>query len=415
MSIRWRIFAVFSLLYLLAYFYRVALAVLAEDISREMNLSPAQLGTLAGAFFYAFAFAQLPLGLLLDRFGGKRTVILTGIITVTGVILFASSHQYALALTGRILIGAGSASVLMGALRVFTNWYDSREFGRISGLIIAVGNIGNLAATAPLAIASTYAGWRNIFLAIAVVQFLSLALAHYLVDEHPAGRGIAVPQSKAEQLQGLRAIISTPSYWLISFSAFSWYACYMAVQGLWGGPYLMEVINLSKPEAGSVLLATSLGFLVGCIFIGDLTERVLGSPKRTMALGQGLLLIFMSLFLGPMEQISRPLLGPVFFLMGLAVSSGVAVYPLIRESFPHRIIGTALTSVNFFVLLGAATVQQIMGTVISRFPASSRGSYPSVAYNQAFLLPFALLAVSSLLFLWTRDPRRSGTSLFSGQ
>jgi hypothetical protein len=116
-----------------------------------------------------------------------------------------------------------------------------------------------------------------------------------------------------------------------------------------------------------------------------------------------------------MEHIPKSLLAPVFFLLGLSVSSGVGVYPLVRESFSHGITGTALTSVNFFVLLGAAIMQQVMGKVISGFPKTPQGTYSSAAYNQAFMLPLALLVISTLLFLWTRDPRRLRASLFSGQ
>ncbi|GAM09184.1 putative transporter YybO [Geobacter sp. OR-1] len=415
MKPRWRIFTVFALLYGLAYFYRVAMAVLADDFSKEMSISPAQLGTLSGAFFYAFAFTQLPLGPLLDRFGGKIIVVITGLITTLGVITFAFSADYNQALLGRVLIGIGSATVLMGALRVFTNWFSGVEFGRVSGFIIAMGNIGNLAATAPLAWASTHISWRTIFLCVACLQALFLLLAQFLVTETPTPSEPQHQASSSIKLDGVKEVLSNRSYWLISFTAFSWYACYMAVQGLWGGPYLMETIGLSKVGAGRVLLATSLGFLVGCLFVGVITEKLTHSPKRTLFCGQATLVLFMSLFLGPMEHIPAPLLNPVFFLMGLAVSSGVAVYPLVRESFHHGITGTALTSVNFFILLGAATTQQLMGTIISRFPKTPMGAYPSVAYHQAFMLPISLLAISTVLFLCVRDTRRMPPAVFSGQ
>jgi len=406
MKLRWRIFFIFSMLYALAYFYRVAMAVLAADIASELKITPSQLGTLSGAFFYSFAFTQIPLGPLLDRYGGKRVVILTGIITIFGVLLFSHASSYPLALSGRILIGAGSASVLMGALRVFTNWFEGREFARISGFIIAVGNVGNLAATAPLAIASTYIHWSSIFLIIACIQAVLLIIAQRLVEEHPPGFERKLPPHDSPQQSGLREILTTPTYWLISFSAFSWYACYMSIQGLWGGPYLMEVVGLSKSGAGQVLLTTSLGFLAGCLLVGHVTEKLTGSPKLTMIIGQIFLAIIMSLFIGPMAHIPSQFLQPVFFLLGLAVSLGVAVYPLVRESFPHRITGTALTSVNFFILFGAASVQQIMGKIISDFPKTAIGTSPTDAYSRAFILPLALLSISTVLFLWARDPRR---------
>ncbi|KAF0220495.1 MAG: major facilitator family [Geobacteraceae bacterium] len=407
MSKRWRIFACLSLMYVLAYFYRVSMAVMAKDLEKELGLSAAQLGTLSGAFFYAFAVTQLPLGLLLDRHGGKKVVVLTGLITLAGVLVFALSTGYGTALAGRILIGIGSASVLMGALKVFTNWFDHREFGRVSGFIIAVGNLGNLSATAPLAWAIARFGWRATYLSVAVLQLLCLAAVQRLVAERPAhpphhdipGKDHPAPDSP---LAGLRQVLATPSYWLMSALAFFWYANYMAVQGLWGGPYLMEVVGVGREGAGNILLATSLGFLVGCLFVGRVADSWLRSRKKTLVAGQLALVLCMSLFLGPADHLSTPLLAGAMFLMGLAVSSGVAIYPLIRERFSHGITGTAMTAVNFFILLGAATGQQVMGLYIGRFPKGVTG-YPPAAYHGAFLIPICGLAMALLLFLFAKD------------
>jgi sugar phosphate permease len=181
----------------------------------------------------------------------------------------------------------------------------------------------------------------------------------------------------------------------------------MAIQGLWGGPYLVEAVGISQREAGLVLLATSLGFLVGCLFIGSLTERLFRTPKRTLIVGQTLMLGCMTCFLGPAERIDRAMLYPLFFVTGIAVSSGVAIYPLIRESFSRAITGTALTAVNFFILMGAATMQQLMGRVIENSERSVTGSFPPSAYHSAFLIPICLLAAAIILFCWSRDPRSS--------
>jgi sugar phosphate permease len=407
MTKRWRIFSVLAFLYVLAYFYRVAMAVLAKDLSLDLVLSPAQLGTLSGAFFYAFALTQLPLGPLLDRYGGKKIVLLTGISTTCGGVVFALAHSYPQALLGRVMLGIGSASVLMGALRIFTNWFDQQEFGRISGFIIAVGNIGNLAATAPLAWAATHVGWRTTFLAIAAIQAAALLLAQHVAAESPDLQAHSREAATTSPFTGLKDVLTYPSYWLISLLAFSWYANYMAIQGLWGGPYLVEAVGISQREAGLVLLATSLGFLVGCLFIGSLTERLFRTPKRTLIVGQTLMLGCMTCFLGPAERIDRAMLYPLFFVTGIAVSSGVAIYPLIRESFSRAITGTALTAVNFFILMGAATMQQLMGRVIENSERSVTGSFPPSAYHSAFLIPICLLAAAIILFCWSRDPRSS--------
>jgi sugar phosphate permease len=403
---RWRIFGILAFLYLLAYFYRVSMAVLAGDLARDLDLNAMQLGTLSGAFFYAFAFAQLPMGPFLDRYGGKRVILLTGISTTFGVLLFSHASTYYSALAGRIFIGLGSASVLMGALQIFTNWFDKQEFGKISGFIIAVGNLGNIAATAPLAWAAGNLGWRYPFNCMAVLQALSLLLTLCFVHERPGSPHSVKGSQRQPFFSGLKVVFSSPSYWYMSFLAFSWYASYMAVQGLWGGPYLVDCFYLSKESAGNILFFISLGFLCGCSVIGNVTDRLIRSPKRTLLFGQVAQVIFISLFLGGFERLNPFFLKPVFFAFGLTVSSGVAIYPLIRESFPVQITGTALTAVNFFILLGAASMQHAMGAIIGIFPYNASGTtHPPSAYHTAFILPVIFLVASIILFTKVKETR----------
>lgn len=400
MTKRWQTFLAFALLYVLAYFYRVSLAVMAKDLAVEAHLSAAQLGTLSGSFFYAFALTQLPLGPLLDRFGGKQIALVFGLITIVGLVVFTLATSYPALLAGRILLGIGSASVLMSALRCFTHWFDLQEFGRISGFIIAIGNLGNIAGTAPLAWAMGSFGWRPTFWIIAIVQVACLLLLITLVQEAPTG--IEFRNHGKASFAGIATIVTKADYWLMAIIAFFWYANYMAVQGLWGGPYLMDVVGLTREAAGAFLLAISLGFLAGCLIIGRLAELI-GSHRRTLLYGQCGMLAGMILFLGPAATIPRPLLLAALFFFGLTVASGVAIYPMIRQRFAHEITGTALTAVNFFILLGAAVMQHAMGWLIDQSPRSGSG-YPPAAYHQAFLLPIGGLFLAILFFSRLREP-----------
>jgi len=172
--------------------------------------------------------------------------------------------------------------------------------------------------------------------------------------------------------------------------------------GLWGGPYLMEVLHLSREATGNMLMFTSLGFISGSMVSDTIARRFFKSYKRTLLAGQLVLLLFMTAFLGWAELLPKPLLMAVFFVIGLAVSSGVMIYPIIRSMFPVRIVGTALTSLNFFVLMGAASTQQIMGLIVGSFGRSAAGSSP-VAFHTAFLLPIVCLVFAIVLFLGARD------------
>ncbi|HPX61107.1 MAG TPA: MFS transporter [Deltaproteobacteria bacterium] len=406
---RWIIFTVLALMYILVYFYRVSLAVVADDISRDLQLSPQQLGTLSGILFFVYATAQLPLGPLIDRLGGRVVISVCGVLTALGGLLFSQAASLQTAMLARILIGVGTASTLMATFTIFSHWYEKQEFGRITSLMIAVGNLGNLAATAPLALCVTIFGWRDSFLVIAAAQMAITLLVFLRVRNRPPAcwhNQSATPLTEHER-PGLketwRQIFTNRDFWLLAILAFAWYGNYMAVQGLWGGPYLMDIAGLSRDGAGRMLMFTSLGFIAGSMVIDSIARCLFRSHRKTMLVGQICLLLLMTPFLGLVEQMSATLLCCLFFAIGLAVSSGVMIYPLIRNMFPLQIVGTALTSLNFFVLLGAAVVQQTMGLVIGQ--AANDPAHPSAtAFHTAFMLPIALLLAGVILFTFFREP-----------
>lgn len=406
---RWTIFAVLALMYILVYFYRVSLAVVAGDISRELRLTPQQLGTLSGVLFYVYAVAQLPLGPMIDRLGSRLVISLCGVLTALGGILFSQAESLSTAMAARVLIGIGTASVLMATFTVFSHWYTKQEFGRISGFMVAVGNLGNLFATAPLALAVAAWGWRASFLTIGVIQVLVTVLVFGMVRDRPA-QDSATPvetHTKTGVLAAWGEIFGSTDFWLLGMIAFAWYGNYLALQGLWGGPYLMEVLHLSRATTGQMLMFTSLGFISGSMVTDTIARRFFKSYKKTLLAGQMVLLVLMSGFLGLADSLPQPLLMAGFFAIGLAVSSGVMIYPIIRAMFRVEIVGTALTSLNFFVLMGAAITQQVMGLIIGSYARGALGAPPQ-AYHAAFLFPVIMLALAIVLFLFARDFSEKG-------
>lgn len=402
---RWIIFATLALMYILAYFYRVSLAVVAGDLSRDLHLTPQQLGSLSGVLFYVYAAVQLPLGPMIDRLGSRVVISGCGVLTTVGGVLFSQADTLMIAMIARALIGIGTASVLMATFTIFSHWFSRREFGRVSGFMVALGNLGNLAGTAPLALAVGAFGWRDSFLAVSVLQAVVTLLVFCNVQDRPVVRSEdAEPVSSLESnmMATWCTIFGTRDFQLLGVLAFFWYGNYLALQALWGGPYLMDVLHLSREAAGSMLMFTSIGFIVGSSLVDTVARRMFRSYKKTLLAGQVVLLLFMSAFLGWAEAVPRPMLAVVFFVIGVAVSSGVMVYPIIRAMFPVGIVGTALTSLNFYVLMGAAVIQQVMGVIVGSY-GDVAGSISAGAFHAAFMFPLAGLAIAIVLYSRARE------------
>jgi predicted MFS family arabinose efflux permease len=419
MTQRWKIFSVLALPFIMGYFYRVSMAVLSRDITQDLHLSAAELGILSGIFFYIFALAQLPLGPLLDRFGGKRIICLFSIITTSGSLIFALAPTYQAALIGRALLGAGTASILMGSLKIFTNWFNGREFPRVSGLMIAVGNLGSVSATAPLALAIGVFSWRPVILAITLAQAVATILVFATVRDSPAGQENAAVVASSSPIvpENTRSILGTlyssPDFWLTALIAFFWYANYMVLLALWGGPYLREAVGLSPALAGNTLLCTSVGLILGSLLLGKAIDLLNGSLEKTILCGQAFLLLLMLAMLGPAEHLPRPALAGLFFLIGLVSATGTIIYPLARKLVPHHFAATAMTGVNFFLLMGAATTQHVMGIYICSFPRGPAG-YPAAAYHGAFFIPICGLAGTLALFILRNWVKGFGAEGFDG-
>jgi sugar phosphate permease len=402
---RWLIFFILSLIYILVYFYRVSLAVVASDLSRELSLTPSDLGRLSGILFYVYALAQLPLGPLIDRLGGRLVISTCGILTTAGGFLFASATSLETAMAARVLIGIGTASVLMATFTIFSHWFSKQEFGRVSGFMVAVGNIGNLAGTVPLAMAVGAFGWRSSFTVIAVLQGIVTALVYITVRNRPSKESSHEERQSGQPtgiLAAWKEIFGRIDFLMLGMVSFFWYGNYLAVQGLWGGPYLMDILHLSRTGTGRMLMFTSIGFIAGSLVIDLVARKIFNSYKKTLLAGQALLFLLMSGFLGWAEKMPEGLLVLWFLGLGLAVSSGVMIYPIIRHGFRVEIVGTALTSLNFFVLMGAAVTQHLMGIIIESIGKGSGGTSAG-AFHAAFLFPMIGLAVAILLYLPVKE------------
>ncbi|MDO9068462.1 MAG: MFS transporter [Deltaproteobacteria bacterium] len=370
MTTRWKIFSVLSFLYVMALFFRVSMAVVARDITIDFHLSATQLGTLSSIFFVVYAVAQIPLGILLDRFGGKIVVSVLGVMAIIGIVLFALAPNYHVAMAGRILLGIGTSCVLMGSLKIFTNWFTQREFATIAGFIMAIGNLGNLFATAPLALAVSFFGWRQALLVVALAQIIAVIMVYAIAADSPDQKNAAesdpsvAASEQTSAMGGLLAVAGNSTFWLLGFLGFCYYGNFMLVQSLWGGPYLMDILNADRSVVGNILFCSAGGFILGCLCIGKISTQFFKSRKKTLLAGQSITLVLLFCLLGPAEDLSPVALKFLFFGIGLSAASGITIYPMVREMFPHSIVGTALSSLNFFVVAGVAVIEQAVGSFL---------------------------------------------------
>jgi len=259
------VFCPFAAGYFLSFFFRNVNAVISKDLAGEFELSPSDLGFLTSMYLLAFAAFQLPLGVLLDRYGPRRVVAALLCVAASGALIFALARDLTMLSIGRALIGLGVSAGLMGAIKAFTLWFPLSRLALLNGLYLAIGGTGALSATAPVEAMLGPYGWRVLFHGLAAASVCAAALIYFLVPEKPLpGRG----QTLRAQIAGFRQVFASVPFWRIATPLVVCHAAYQALQGLWLAPWLYDVAGEERGTAAGYLFATALAYTVGSVFFG---------------------------------------------------------------------------------------------------------------------------------------------------
>ncbi|NWF91885.1 MAG: MFS transporter [Syntrophaceae bacterium] len=404
------IFSVLSALFVLSMFYRVSNAVIAPNLIRDLGLNAETLGILGGAYFYSFALLQIPMGPMLDRIGPRIVMTFFPLVAALGAFLFGLGESFVTALFGRIMIGAGMASVLMGSFKVFTLRFSPERFATLVGINLSIGTLGNIIATSPLAYLASTIGWKMTFIVAGGITTLLGLSVFWVLGEEKDKAGTPVPSRSSGPAtsfaQSVRMVWGSLAFWQMGAVAFFRYGTFVGLQGLWLGPYLIDVEGYSPIEAGNVLIFLSVGMIVGGPFAGRLSDRFPRSRKEVALWGLALYTLCLFPLVGVLKIESPFWYGFLFFFLGFSSSFGMLIYSHAMALFPTEISGTVTSWVNFFTMLGAATVMPALGRVIESF--SRQGSiYPEEAYHLSFLFCFLGMMASLIFYAFCEKEKKS--------
>ena len=395
------IFLALAALLVFSSFYRIQNAVIGPDLMSEFRIGPEALGTLGSAFFYSFATLQFVVGPLLDRAGPRLVIAVFAVIGGVGAILFSMSGTFMAALIGRILLGAGMAAMLMGALKAFTILFLPDKFSSYAGLLTSLGTLGYIMASTPFVHLNRIAGWRvTTFVAGAITILLGALLFRWLEKwGSPAEReAAAMPQDKGlTPLRSLITIFGSLSFWQVSLTAFCRYGAFASLQGVWLALYLMDIASYSSMQAGNMLLVLSIGTILGSPCAGWLYDRFPGRKKAVVISGLSLYSLSLVPLVGLFTIQSTIWYGAVCLSLGFFGGSGMLLYSYAKELFPANLSATAMASVNSFMMFGGAVFTQLTGTIV-QFLSNADGSRSATAYHAAFFVCFMSLSISLAFF-----------------
>lgn len=393
-----RVFLPFAAGYYLSYLLRNVNAVIAPELTHEFGVSAADLGLLTSAYLVAFGAFQLPLGLLLDRYGPRRVESLLLLVAASGAALFALGQNLPQLILARALIGLGVSACLMASFKAFSQWFPIERQASLNSAIMAAGGLGALTASVPFGWVLPLIGWRGAFFAIAGLSALA-ALAIFTMPDKPVETG---RENLADQLRGLAQVFSSRVFWRFAPQTGLIVGGFMAIQGLWAVPWLMNFSGYSREVAAAHLFLTSIGMLTGFVSIAAFVTRLAARgihPESLLisGIGGGLLISLLIVEGGTPTHL-------LWFGMGIAFSVGNLSYALLSRQFPPRLIGRANTALNLLTFVGAFSVQWGFGALVDAFTAS--GLSPHDAFQRSYALLLGLQAASFAWFLVGRAGAR---------
>ena len=393
MNLWLRVFLPFAAGYYLSYLLRTVNAVIAPELTRELALSAADLGLLTSAYLLAFAAFQIPLGLLLDRHGPRRVEAGLLLVAAAGTLLFAFGRSPFELTFARGLIGLGVSACLMAAFKGFAQNFPAERQASLTGAIMASGGLGAITASLPLELALPLLGWRGVFQGL---TFLLVAVAAWIYLSVPQREAGVSRDRLGAQLKGVAGILAHRVFWRFAPPMALVTGGFLAVQGLWAVPWLMNVENLSRHQAAEVLFALNLAMLLSHLGIATFAVRLARAgitPSRLLLGGFGLALASQAAMLAGLGPAM-----PLWFAYGVGVSGGSLSYSLLSAHFAPALSGRVTTTLNLLLFIGAFTLQWGLGVLIDGLGAA--GFATPAAYRATFALLLILQAASYAWFLF---------------
>jgi sugar phosphate permease len=289
------VFLPFSAGYYLSYFFRTINALLAEKLIDELGLDASHLGLMTSVYFLTFAAIQLPLGVLLDRYGPRRVQSTLLIVAAIGAALFATAHQFGTLVLGRALIGVGVAGGLLAGLKAIVSWFPKERISLVNGCFIMLGTLGAVTATSHADWLLPHIGWRGLLALLAVATSATAAIIFSIVPDLSCIHAVPCRQSIR-----LRVIYTDPRFWRLAPVSMMCISTAWALQGLWAAPWLADVERLEHVEIVRHLLVMAVALSIGALLLGIGSDRLrkLGVRSETILCYAAIVFISAELALG---------------------------------------------------------------------------------------------------------------------
>jgi len=361
------LFFAFVLGYFLTQLFRVVNAVAGPAVTGELGLDTAAFGLVTSVYFLTYAAIQLPLGVLLDRYGPNRVEGVLLLIAAVGTAIFALSDSIAMLVAGRALMGLGVSAGLMAAFKAFSALVPPQRLPLIYSLHMAAGSLGVLAGGLPAELAIEMFGWRGFFIGLTGLTAFGAVMLLFGVRGMPQATST---ETFGALIRGAGRIMISAPFIRIAPIAVATQASMMALQALWVGPFLRDVAGFSSAKAASVVSLMGLAVIAGYGLSALAADRLIhrrGVPVSSVWMGGSVMVTLMQVIIIVIEPASTAPFWIGFALFGTFTALS---YPALSRHFTAELTGRVNASLNFLLFVGGFILQGAFGIVVANLTPS---------------------------------------------
>ena len=393
----------FSIGYYMSYLFRTVNAIISPQLVSDVGLTPSALGFMTAAYFMTFAAVQLPLGIVLDKYGPRKVQAALLIVAAAGAALFAVGTDAVTLIIGRGLIGLGVSACLMASLKANVLWFPKEKIPLVNGVIFAFGAIGALSTTVPLELLIQTVDWRTVFWWLTAISIASGLLILFVVPERPQAPVELPPGQSAfsAQMADLKLVYASAYFWRLAFMVFLHNGVFLSYQALWAAPWLRDVAGLDRSGVADAMFMFNIGMFVGVLSIGLVAERLqkLGIPTIVPAVaGIVLSLVVQAMFAAAWTDYAAILC----LAFGYFGSTATLAYAVLNQKFPQKLTGRVNTAQNMMTFIAAFAMQWLVGIIIGLYPSPGDGLYSSDGHQTALIVLIVIELAGLIFFLWPR-------------
>ncbi|MGV3739855.1 MAG: MFS transporter [Gammaproteobacteria bacterium] len=359
----WLVCSLGAVFYAYEYLLRISPSAMETSLRQHFALSATGFGLLSSVYYYAYVPMQLPVGVLMDRFGPRRLLTFACFLCVTGTFMFCQTNDYHIAIIGRFLVGAGSAFAFVGVLKLATLWLPEDRLALVAGLTSALGTIGAMLGDNLLGIIVKHNGWQATDNYTAIFGAILMGCLWFGIHDHKRDlKSGGTINSFKRNLYDLTIILRNRQIWLNGFYGCLVFLPTTVFAELWGIPYLSHAHAMTETQAGFANSLLFFGFMIGAPLMGYISDHM-HCRKKPMIFGAvGAAIMMMLILYYP--NLSHMAIYCFIFILGLFYSAQVIVFAVGRELSPNEAAGTAIAVTNMLVMLGAMFLQPLIGRLL---------------------------------------------------